>query len=139
MAFLFNIGACSLLSTGFSWEGATIKGRLVTVAAGAPAKDADVMTGIGSTEASATATVVDACGPVKDDTNDLVQFTSDPVTFSAASTAIGACDRMVLFSFGTTDADSVPIASIDLSASVTPTGADVTVTPGTFGWFYSQQ
>ena len=141
--FMFNVGAHQLALGTTIWGTSTIRARLVTVAAGAPDKDADVMTGIGSAQASATVSVADAVAPTKSDTNDRISYpTTGGLSFPAAALAIGACDRVVLYRFVTNDADSVPIVCIDIAA-VTPNGGDVAVaeptTDGVLGWFYTQE
>ena len=140
--FLFNEGAYQLLSNGTNWGSDTIKARLVTTAAGVPDIDADVMTGIGSTEATATCTLGTKVGPTKSDANDHVTYSSANAVFTAAAGAIGACTRMVIFKFVTNDAASIPLACVDIT-SVTPNGGDVTVTCPTVEtvatWFYTQQ
>jgi hypothetical protein len=136
--FLFNQGAYQLQSAGISWTGATIKGRLVPTAQGVADIDADVMTGIGSTEASASVTLGTCVGPTLDDVEDNVKYSSANAVFTAAALAIGACNRMVIYKFITNDAASIPIACLDITA-VTPNGGDVTVTCPALGWFFTQQ
>lgn len=136
--FIFNRGAFQLLNGDTTWTSDTIKARLITVAAGAPAVDADVMTGIGSAEASATVTLGTMAGPTLDDAADTVKFSSANAVFTAAALAIGACDRMAIFKHVTNDADSIPLACVEIT-SVTPNGGDVTVTCPAAGWFYTDQ
>ncbi len=136
--FVFNGGALRLLSGITDWDVDTIYARLVPTAAAALDIDADSMTGIGSAEASATAVVANPVGPVPDTVNDHVAFTSDNQVFPAAAVAIGECNRIVFFHFGTNDADSAPIAYCDITP-VTPNGGDLTVTMDALGWFYAQQ
>ena len=141
--FLFNIGAEQLALGTTVWGTSTIRARLVLTSAGAPDKDADVMTGIGSAVATATTAITDDQPPTKSDANDRISYsTTGNVTFSAAALGIGACDRMVFYRFVTNDADSIPIACVEI-AEVTPNGGDVTVTQPTtnavLGWFYTQQ
>jgi hypothetical protein len=133
--FLFNEGAHQLAVGTTVWGTSVIRARLVTTVAGAPNKDADVMTGIGSAEAVQAAKKCDA--------NDRISYpTTGNVTFTAAALAIGACDRMVFYRFATNDADSIPIACVEMT-EVTPNGGDVTVTQpttnGVAAWFYLQQ
>ena len=136
--FVFNEGAYGLQKGTIHWDADTIKARLVTTAAGALDIDADVMTGIGSAEATATITMDTPVGPTKDDAVDHVKYTSNDAVFTAAALAIGACNRMAIFKFVTNDADSIPIAYCDIT-EVTPNGGDVTVTCPALGWFYTQQ
>ena len=136
--FLFNEGAYGLQKGTIHWDADTIKARLVPSAAGALDIDADVMTGIGSAEATATITLDTPVGPTKDDAADHVKYTSADADFPGAAAAIGACNRMVIFKFVSDDSDSIPIAAIDISA-ITPFGTGAAVTMPTLGWFYTQQ
>jgi hypothetical protein len=137
--FLFNTGSEQLIAGTTVWGTSTFKARLVLVSAGAPDKDADVMTGIGSAELSATTAITDDQAPTKSDVRDRIEFpTTGNITFSAAALAIGACDRMVIYKFVTNDLDSIPIACVEITA-VTPNGGDITVSQPTNGWFYLQQ
>ena len=136
--FVFNEGSYGLQKGTIHWDADTIRARLVPTAAGALDIDADVMTGIGSAEASATITMDTPVGPTKDDAADHVKYTSQDAVFPSAALAIGACNRMVIFKFVTNDGDSIPIAYCDIAA-VTPNGGDVTVTMDALGWFYTQQ
>ena len=144
--FVFNRGGFELLggSPGCVWTTAAIRFRLQPTAQGANNLDADVMTGLGSTEASATITPANKVGPTLDDAVDAVRYTSDNAVFPGAALAIGACNRMLIFRFDTNDGASVPIAYCDITP-VTPNGGDVTVTVATEGdaggtaWFYVQQ
>lgn len=137
--FLFNEGAYQIVAGTTVWGTSTIRARLVTTAAGAPDVDADVMTGIGSAEASATVAISDDQAATKSDARDRIEFTTTGnVTFTAAALAIGACSRMVFYRFATNDADSIPIACVEIT-EVTPNGGDVTVTQPANGWFYLDQ
>jgi len=138
--FVFNRGGFELLggSPGCIWTTAAIRFRLQPTAQGANDLDADVMTGLGSTEATATITPGSKAGPTLDDALDHVKFTSANAVFSGAALAIGACNRMLIFRFDTNDGASVPIAYCDITP-VTPNGGDVTVTMDALGWFYMQQ
>ena len=137
--FLFNEGSYGLQKGTIHWDADTIKARLVPTAAGALDIDADVMTGIGSAEATATITLDTPAGTTKDDAADHVKYTSsNDAVFPGAAAAIGACDRMVIFKFVTNDADSIPIAVCQITA-ITPADSTATVTMPTTGWFYTQQ
>lgn len=137
--FLFNQGAYQLqLKAGADWDTDTIKARLVTTAAGAPAVDADVMTGIGSAQATATVTLGSCVGPTLDDPGDTVKYTSANAVFTAAAAAIGACNRMVIYKHTNDDSDSIPIACVEIT-EVTPNGGDITVTCPAAGWFFTDQ
>lgn len=142
--FLFNIGAEQLVLRTSAWGGVCdVHARLVTTGAGAPDKDADVMTGIGSAEATADVAVTDDQLPTKNDTNDRVSYTTTGnITFTAAALAIGAVNRMVFYRHVTNDADSIPLTCVEITER-TPNGGDVIVTQPTtdtvLGWFYLQE
>jgi len=138
--FVFNAGALELLGAG-SWTGDTIKGRLILKASGAPSVDATAMTGIGLDEATypnCTCELGTKVGPTKDDANDIVKFSSANAVFVGAETAVGACDRMVIFKFVTNDAGSTPLACVEIT-EVDPNGGDITVTCPANGWFSTDQ
>lgn len=136
--FLFNIGAEQLILGTTVWGTSAIRARLVLTSAGAPDKDADVMTGIGSADASATVAITDDQAAAKSDVRDRVEFTTTGnVTFPAVA-AIGAVNRMVFYRFDTNDGGSIPIACVEIT-EVTPNGGDVIVTQPANGWFYLQQ
>jgi len=137
--FVFNIGAEQIVLGTTVWGTSTIKARLVLTASGAPDVDADVMTGIGSSQATATVAITDDQTAVKSDARDRIEFTTTGnVTFPSAALAIGACNRMVFYRFVTNDADSIPIACVEIT-EVTPNGGDITVTQPSNGWFYLDQ
>lgn len=136
--FVFNRGSLRLLNGDTVWSTSPIWARLVPTAAAALDLDADVMTGIGSAEASASAVVDTPVGPTLDDANDHIAFTSQDQVFPSAAVAIGECDRIVFYHKVTNDADSIPIAYCDITP-VTPNGGDLTVTMDALGWFYAQQ
>ena len=142
--FLFNIGAEQLVLRTTAWGGVCdLHARLVPTADTHVLKDSDVMTNIGSTEATADVAIGDDQLPTKNDTNDRVSYTTTGnITFSAAALAIGECDRMVFYRHVTNDADSIPIAVVDITV-VTPNGGDIVVTQPTtdtvLGWFFLQQ
>jgi hypothetical protein len=137
--FLFNIGAQELQDGTTVWTGsqAAIRARLVLSASGAPDKDADVMTGIGSADATATVDVTGMTGPTKSDVRDRIEYVADNVVFPTVA-AIGAVNRMVFYRFVTNDADSIPIACVEMT-EVTPNTGDITVTMPANGWFYTQE
>jgi hypothetical protein len=139
--FVFNIGAEQFLRLSTDWgvgsPPSDIRARLILTASGAPDKDADVMTGIGSVDATATAVVTGVVAPTKSDARDRVEYVADNVLFPTVA-AIGACNRMVFFRFVTNDADSVPLVCVEIT-EVTPNTGDITVTMPANGWFYTQQ
>jgi hypothetical protein len=137
MGFLFNQGAFQLQAGTTVWTTSTIRARLVLSSAGVADIDADVMTGIGSTDASAFIAVTSPVGPTLDDVNDHVKYSSADLAFVSVA-AIGACNRVVFYRFVTNDADSVPIACVDIT-EVTPNTGNVTVTCPALGWWYTQQ
>jgi hypothetical protein len=135
--FLFNIGSQQLQDGTTVWASSTIRARLVLSASGAPDKDADVMTGIGNTDAAASVSVSGRSAPTTSDVRDRTEYTSSNVTFTSVP-AIGACNRMVFYRYNANDAGSVPLVCVEIT-EVTPNGGDVTVTMPTNGWFYTQQ
>ena len=131
--FVFNTGALRLLSGATDWDVDTIYARLVTTAGAALDIDADAMTGIG--EATTEAVVSNPVGPTPDFAADRITFSSDDQVFPSVAGTVGECNRIVFYHKVTNDADSIPIAYCDITP-VTPTGADITVTPDAIGWFY---
>jgi len=139
--FVFNIGAERFLTLATDWAVGSppsdIRARLVLTASGAPDKDADVMTGIGDADVSATTMVTGFVAPTRSDVRDRVEYVCDNVVFPAVA-AIGACNRMVFFHFLNNDADSIPLVCVEIT-EVTPNTGDITVTMPANGWFYTQE
>jgi hypothetical protein len=138
MGFLFNIGSQQFQDGTTVWASAAIRARLVTTAAGAPSKDADVMTGIGSSDSACSVSVTGRTTPATSDARDRTEYSSNNVVFVTVPGTVGACNRMVFYRFVTNDADSIPLSCVDIT-EVTPGGGNVTVTMPTNGWFYTQQ
>lgn len=136
--YLFNLGAQELQDGSTVWASSTIRARLVPSAASAPDKDADVMTGIGSTDGTASVSVTGRSAPVRSDARDRVEYVSSELSFLGVPGSVGACNRVVFYRFNSSDAASVPICCVEIT-TVTPNGSDITVTMPTNGWFYSQQ
>lgn len=133
MGFVYNEGAESLLDGTINWGSDTIKARLFLTSATGD-KDSTVMTGLGvtgndQTLASKTRT--------KDTTNDRIVYDAADLTFAAQASG-AEVDSMLLFKFVTNDADSVPIALIDITP-VTPNGGDIVITVSADGLFRTQQ
>ncbi|MEO8678142.1 MAG: hypothetical protein ABI665_03795 [Vicinamibacterales bacterium] len=132
-SFITNTGADGLLSGSIDWAANTIKARLV-LASVTPDKDDDVMTGktgIGTDQTLGSKT------KVKSDTTDRVTYdAADPVfpTVTIGSTF----GWLVIYKFVTNDADSIPIAVLDLPDTAT-NGLDVTIGLNAAGAFYLQQ
>jgi len=138
MGYMMNIGAEQLQSGATAWASSAIRARLITTAASAPDKDADVMTGIGSSDAAASVSVTGRVAPARSDTRDRVEYTSSNLAFLAVPSTVGACNRVMFYRFVTNDADSIPICCADITG-VTPNNGDIGVTMPTNGWFYTQQ
>jgi len=138
MGYMMNIGAEQLQVGTTVWSSATIRARLITTAAGAVDRDADVMTGIGSSDAAASVSVTGRTAPARNDTRDRVEYTSSALAFLAVPSSVGACNRVMFYRFVTNDADSIPICCADIT-EVTPNNGDLSVTMPTNGWFYTQQ
>jgi hypothetical protein len=132
--FLFNEGALKLQNGSISWGSDTIKARPVLTSA-SPDIDADVMTGIGVTGNDVT--LASKTGPTKVDATNRVSYDAADITFVAQP--LGAeINRVAIFKFVTNDADSIPIAIVDITA-VTPNGGNIAVTWDAIGIFYTQQ
>lgn len=142
--FLFNEGGYQLAGST-NWVNDTIKARLITTAAGAPDVDADTMSGIGvdiGTYPNCTCTLGTKVGPTKDDTYDVIKFSSADAVFTAAELGPGACSRMAIYKHvAGGDANCLPLACVEIT-SVTPNGGNITVTCPTSpftAWFYLDQ
>lgn len=123
MGYMMNTGAHGLLAGTISWSADTIKVRPV-LSADTPDEDATVMTGIGVTGNDQT--LGTKVGPTKDDTNDRTTYGAANPTF-ASQPAGGAVNKLMIFKFVTNDADSIPIAVVDIDA-ITPNGGDIAIT-----------
>lgn len=133
-SFTTNEGALKIANRSIDFVGDTIKARLVA-SSFTPNKDDDVMTGytaIGTDQTIANEAIA------KDDTNDIVTFTADVLTWTAVAggSTIG---WVAFFKFVTNDADSIPIAVVDVADTAT-NGSNITFTAhATNKFFYLQQ
>jgi len=134
--FIFNAGADGLSSEGsIDWIANTIKIRPVATAAGVPSKDANFMTSIGVTGYDVT---VASKSKVRNDTLDQIVYGFASFSFVAVLAGVGEINRAVIFKSVTNDADSIPIAVVDITPT-TPNGANINVTVSASGAFASQQ
>ena len=134
--FVFNVGADGLSSGGsINWASDTIKVRPITTAAGTPSKDASVLTGIGTTGYDVT---VASKTKTRNDTLDQIIYSFANFSFASVLSGVGEINRAVIFKSVTNDADSVPIAVVDITPT-TPNGANINVTVSASGAFASQQ
>jgi len=133
-SFVTNRGSLDLQSNVIVWAADTIKARLVPSSV-TPDKDNTVMTGL---TAIGTDQTLSNKTRTEDMANDRIVYdnTVDPTwTAVASGSTIGWC---VIYKFVTNDADSIPIAVMDLTD--TPTnGGDITIQFNANGMFYSQQ
>lgn len=133
-SFVFNRGALNAQNGGLGFTSNTIKARLVSTSE-TLSKDSTVMTGIGISGYDVT--LSGKTGPTEDLANDRIGYDAIDITFTGV-TIRPEVNRVVFFKFVTSDADSVPICSCDITP-VTPNNGDITVTLDTNGIFYSQQ
>jgi hypothetical protein len=132
--FIFNEGAHKLLDGSIDWAADTIKVRPILTSA-SPDIDADVVTGIGITGGDIT--LGSKTGPTKVDGTNRVSYDAADPTFIAQP--LGAeIDSILVFKFVTNDADSIPIAVVDITP-VTPNGGNIAITFDAVGIFYTQQ
>lgn len=73
----------------------------------------------------------------KDTATDRVKMSSANVTWTAINA--GTIVQATILKEITNDAASKPIANCELASSQATNGGDITLSPGTNGWFYSQQ
>jgi len=139
-SFVTNEGA-SLIGAGtIVWGTGTYKARLVKSSV-TPDKDNAVMTGL-TAVAGTTDQTLTSLSKVKDNANDRVLYKAANPTWAAVA-AGDTAGWVVIFKFGTNDADSVPIAVHDITD--TPgNGGDITYDFPTVGSdndvaFYSAQ
>lgn len=133
MGFVYNEGAEGLQDGTIVWGSDTIKVRpFLTSATGD--KDSTVMTGLGVTGNDVT---LASKTRTKDTANDRIVY--DAADFTWPTQASGAeVDSYIVFKFVTNDADSIPIALIDMTP-VTPNGGDIAITISADGLFRTQQ
>ena len=132
-SFVFNAGADGLTGGTISWTADTIKARLVASSV-TPNKDDAVMT---SYTAIGTDQTLGSKTHTKDTVNDRIVFDAADPTWSAVA-AGSTVGTVVLYKFVTSDADSVPIALIDVTDLPT-NGSDITLPLDASGAFYLQQ
>jgi hypothetical protein len=128
-----NRGALDLLSNVIVWASDTIKVRLVA-SSFTPNKDDIVMTGY---TAIGTDQTLGSKTRTEDTTNDRIVYDAADSTWTAVAggSTIG---WVAVFKFTTVDADSIPIAIIDVSDLAT-NGGDVTGPWASTGLFYLQE
>jgi hypothetical protein len=135
-SFVTNRGARNLLRDGaasITFASDTIKARLVA-SSFTPTKDDTVLTGytaIGTDQTLGGKTFTE------DTTNDRIVFDADNPTWTAVAGG-STVGWVAIFKFVTNDADSIPIAIIDVTDTAT-NGGDITVTFAATGIFYLQQ
>ena len=130
---VYNEGAESLLDGSIVWASDTIKARLVASSV-TPNKDDTVMTGytaIGTDQTLTTKT------RTKDTANDRIVYDSDNVAYTAVAGG-STVGWVTIFKFVTNDADSIPIATLDVTDTAT-NGGDINITFSADGIFYLQQ
>jgi hypothetical protein len=120
-SYWFNAGADELAKSTITWTSDTIKARLVS---SLPARTITSMTGI-TALTGATDQTLGTKSIVKDDTNNQVKYVAANPTFSAVTTSQTVA-AVVVFKYGTGDADSIPLCVHDVTD--TPTnGGDITI------------
>jgi hypothetical protein len=134
MGFVFNEGALQLQNGGIVWGADTIKIRPILTSA-TPDIDADVVTGIGITGGDVT--LGSKTGPTKVDATNRVSYDAGDPTLVAQPPG-AEIDSLLVFKFVTNDADSIPIAVVDITP-VTPNGGNIAITFDAIGVFYTHQ
>lgn len=132
--FIFNVGALGLQDGSINWASDTIKIRPVETSDTID-EDDTVMTGLGLTGYDQT--LGSKTGPTKDDANNRIVYDAANPTFPSVA-AGPQIDRALIFKFVTNDADSIPIALMDIAA-ITPNGGNIGVLFDAIGAFYTQQ
>lgn len=133
MGFVFNRGALGLQNGTINWSANTIKARLSRTSE-TLSKDSTSMTGLGV--ASTDVTLASKTGPTEDLGTDRIGYDAADPTFPTVSGA--EVNKLIIFKFGTNDADSVPIAALDVTPT-TPNGGDLLATLDPAGAFFTQQ
>lgn len=132
--FVFDHGGNGILGGSIVWGTGTYKARLSRTSETPIAQDAAVMTGIGLSATDVElGTLV---GPTINHATHRNSFGAADAEFLAVS-AGAECDKIVIFKFGTNDADSIPIAVVAISA-ITPNGGDISVLFASGICFYLQ-
>lgn len=134
-SFVHNSGAAGLSSGGgITYASDTIKARLVASSV-TPNKDDAVMTGY---TAIGTDQTLGTKSKSTDTANDRIVFTAAALTWTAVAGG-STVGYVTIYKFVTNDADSIPIATIDVADTAT-NGGNLTLTAdGTNGFFYTQQ
>lgn len=132
-SFVTNRGALDLLSNVVVWASDTIKARLVA-SSFTPNKDDIVMTGY---TAIGTDQTLGSKTRTEDTSNDRIVYDAADSTWTAVAggSTIG---WVAIYKFVTNDADSIPIAIIDV-ADLATNGGDITGPWAATGLFYLQQ
>jgi hypothetical protein len=135
MGYLTNEGAESLLDGSINWGSHTIKARL-SLTSETPGRDVTAMTSLGLSATDVT--LGSKTGPSKNTTTDRVVYSCGNITFSSVA-AGPEVDKIIVFRFVTNDADSIPIAVVDISPARTPNGEDINLAISGDGLFYTQE
>jgi hypothetical protein len=133
--YLFNHGALLLQNGTINWETASIRARLSQTTE-TPDRNSTVMTGLGL--AVTDLVVTSRVGPVEDDINNRIAYQSDPLSFPAVAEG-PQVDKAVVFAFGTSDTDSIPIAVVTITNPVMPNRGGILIDIDPAGMFYTQQ
>jgi hypothetical protein len=134
-SFVHNSGAAGLTSGGgMTYASDTYKARLVASSV-TPNKDDAVMTGY---TAIGTDQTLASKSKSTDTANDRIVFTAAALTWTAVAGG-STVGYVTIYKFVTNDADSIPVATIDVADTAT-NGGNLTLTPdATNGFFYTQQ
>lgn len=134
-SFVHNSGADGLTSGGgITYASDTIKARLVASSV-TPNRDDAVMTGY---TAIGTDQTLGSKTKTKDTANDRIVFSAAALTWTAVAGG-STVGWVTFYKFVTNDADSIPIATIDVTDTAT-NGGNLTLTAdATNGFFYTQQ
>lgn len=133
-SFVTDAGALGLVAGTISWGSDTIKARLV-MSSVTPLPTSAVMTGL--TAIGTDQTLGTKTGPTTDGTNHRTGYDAADSVWTSVSLG-STVGWVVVYKFVTNDADSIPIAVIDVTD--TPTnGANITITYDATGVFYLQQ
>lgn len=131
--FVTNRGSLDLQSNVVVWASDTIKARLVPSSV-TPDKDNTVMTGL---TAIGTDQTLGSKTRTEDTANDRIVYDAADPTWTAVASG-STIGWVIVFKFGTNDADSIPIFVIDVTD--TPTnGGDISVQFSANGIGYTQQ
>lgn len=150
-AFVYNEGALRLLNGTDDYLTDTIKMGLSTTVH-VPNKDDALLdeggaddfvdgeltgTGYAGGFAGAGRKTLASKTVAKDAATDRVRLSSAAITWTAINA--GTIKQGTLLKEITSDAASKPLANCELASTQATNGGDITFTPATDGWFYSQQ